>query len=79
MCRRAARMCKGTTRSFPRAFGYDEEGGGSNVAPYSYLFAVARSRSTYNEAAWISTRRLVSFLSYAPRGPSSRGVDDEAA
>ena len=72
-------MCKGTTRSFPQAFGYDEEGGGSNGAPYSYLFAVARSRGTYNKAACISTCRLVSFLSYAPQGPSSRGVDDEAA
>ena len=72
-------MCKGTTRLFPRAFGYDEEGGGSNGAPYSYLFSVACSRSMYNEAAWISTCRLVSFLSYAPRGPSSHSVDDEAA
>ena len=70
---------QGTTRSFPQAFGYDEEGGGSNGAPYSYLLVVARPRGTYNEAVWISTRRLVSFLSYAPRGPSSHGVDDKAA
>ena len=70
---------QGMTRSFPRAFGYDDEGGGSNGTPYSYLLVVAHPHGTYNEAAWISTRRLISFLSYAPQGPSSRGVDDEAA
>ena len=70
---------QGTTRLFPQAFGYNDEGGGSNGAPYSYLLVVARPHGMYNEAAWISTRHLVSFLSYAPQGPSSRGVDDEAA
>jgi hypothetical protein len=28
MCRRARRVCRGTTKSFPWVFSYDEEGGG---------------------------------------------------
>jgi hypothetical protein len=42
-----------TTSSFPRVFDYDEEGGGTIGAPYSYPFVVARSRnmSMDNEAA----------------------------
>jgi hypothetical protein len=44
MCGGARRMRRGTTRSFPRVFGYDEEGGGSIGAPSSYLFVVVHSR-----------------------------------
>ena len=65
-------MCRGV-------FGSDEEGGGSNGAPYSYLFVVSCSRGVDNEAACNPHAASYFFLSYAPRGLPSRGVDSEAA
>ena len=65
-------MCRGV-------FGSDEEGGGSNGAPYSYLFVVSCSRGVYNEAACGLHAASYFFLSYAPRGLPSHGVDSKAA
>ena len=65
-------MCRGV-------FGFDEEGGGSNGAPYSYLFVISCSHGVYNEAVCNPHTASYFFLSYAPRGLPSCGVDSEVA